>query len=142
MAQKLTTTEELSLEAHVIERVDGLIVVGLDLSCMCDPCQYCFRLGSDAKSLGVGEASSGEPRANSIARTPLVVLSPAHSKYEEGHSPSGTSSSPLSVSMISVGKRSLDQAQLDLEMSEAWGRRRVKNAQTPGEKAATVVKRK
>jgi hypothetical protein len=29
----LTTTEELRREAHVIERVNGLIVVGLDLSC-------------------------------------------------------------------------------------------------------------
>lgn len=29
----LTTSEELSLQGHVIERVDGLIVVGLDLSC-------------------------------------------------------------------------------------------------------------
>ena len=29
----LTTTEELRREAHVIERVHGLIVVGLDLSC-------------------------------------------------------------------------------------------------------------
>ena len=27
------TTEELGLEVHGIERVDGLIVVGLDLSC-------------------------------------------------------------------------------------------------------------
>lgn len=27
------TTEELRLEVHRIERVDGLIVVGLDLSC-------------------------------------------------------------------------------------------------------------
>lgn len=29
----LTTTEELRLEVHVVERVDSLIVVGLDLSC-------------------------------------------------------------------------------------------------------------
>jgi hypothetical protein len=40
MGQKLTTTEELSLEAHVIERVDGLIVVGLDLSCRRIVCQW------------------------------------------------------------------------------------------------------
>lgn len=31
--EALTTSEELRLEVHVIERVDGLIVVGLDLSC-------------------------------------------------------------------------------------------------------------
>lgn len=33
------TTEELGLEVHGIERVDGLIVVGLDLSCWscCQP---------------------------------------------------------------------------------------------------------
>ena len=30
---QLTTTEELRLEVHVIERVDGLVIVGLDLSC-------------------------------------------------------------------------------------------------------------
>ena len=31
---KLTSTKELRLEVHVIEGVDGLIVVGLDLSCI------------------------------------------------------------------------------------------------------------
>lgn len=31
-ADVLTTTEELRLEAHVIKRVDGLVIVGLDLS--------------------------------------------------------------------------------------------------------------
>jgi hypothetical protein len=29
---QLTTTEQLGLEVHVVEGVDGLIVVGLDLS--------------------------------------------------------------------------------------------------------------
>ena len=29
----LTTTKKLRLEVHVIERVDGLVIVGLDLSC-------------------------------------------------------------------------------------------------------------
>lgn len=33
MWETLTTSEELRLEVHVIEGVDGLIVVGLDLSC-------------------------------------------------------------------------------------------------------------
>jgi hypothetical protein len=28
-----TTTEELSLEVHLIEGVNGLVIVGLDLSC-------------------------------------------------------------------------------------------------------------
>ena len=30
---QLTTTEKLRLEAHVVEGVNGLVVVGLDLTC-------------------------------------------------------------------------------------------------------------
>ena len=32
-ARRLTTTEQLRLEAHVVKGVHGLIVVGLDLTC-------------------------------------------------------------------------------------------------------------
>jgi hypothetical protein len=45
--------------------------------------------------------------------------------------------------MMSVGEKSLDQAQLDLEMSKAWGDDgREKCAGSSSEKAALVVRRK
>jgi hypothetical protein len=62
--ETLTTSEELRLEVHVIEGVDGLVVVGLDLSC-----KACM------VSKSVGD-TSGLPSMHEPAQEPMRIAKP------------------------------------------------------------------
>lgn len=44
----IDAAKQLGLQVHLIERVDGLIVVRLDLSCRLKPCQRTFSEKSDS----------------------------------------------------------------------------------------------
>lgn len=81
------STEELGLQVHGVEGVDGLIVVGLDLTC-------------------VGTTSQIPP----YRRSGRIMM-----RFVECHSPSGISSRPLSVAMIAVWwfEKSRSQALLE-----------------------------
>lgn len=110
------TSEQLRLECHLIERVDGLVIVGLDLTCVRRrmlailfsqsrwldvvpgsrlPCGFrkvCGRRGWTALWRGVAEADDVDESDRSGAGR----------VREREILPSGTSSSPLSVAMIAV----------------------------------------
>src|SRR5687768_15203919 len=93
---KLTTTEELSLEAHVIERVDGLIVVGLDLSYMRKFDQWLVRdtwrcrkpgslRGGRCPRAGIETRATGHRKPQQS--TPIVT--PVEQRRDEGTHPRG-----------------------------------------------------
>jgi len=82
------TTEELSLQVHVVEGVGGLIVVGLDLACMA--CQSALAKSGCCAAL----RRERRPQARGFAAVQRKY-------FAGGHSPSGTSSRPLSA-MIAV----------------------------------------
>lgn len=103
MRETLTTSEELRLEVHVIEGVDGLVVVGLDLSC-----KACM------VSKSVGD-TSGLPSMHEPLRNPCASRS-LWQREGRDNSPSGTSSRPLSAMFAVEALENLDQAQLDLEL--------------------------
>ena len=79
--------EQLWLQVHVVEGVDGLIVVGLDLACEW-LVRWCFTIFASPASTAA------------LCCLPACSLSLSQCK-KDYHSPSGTSSRPLSA-MIAV----------------------------------------
>lgn len=64
--QFVLTSEELGLEVHLVERIDGLIVVGLNLTCeRCRKLANCFH--DSVSGAGAGELSSHEGISTSVS---------------------------------------------------------------------------
>jgi hypothetical protein len=100
------TTEELSLEVHVVEGVGGLIVVGLDLACAGSACAQTW---TGTFCMSRARLTVRRWRAASMSQTHGSAQRTAHrgsdgdgaTCRDRQHSPSGTSSRPLSAMIAS-----------------------------------------